>query len=493
MLDDASGASCHATLLLRVLSERPEAAALSLLEDADGNPSTTTKYAVLAQRLLRFILEKTTGDSLGESVGFPMRTRSVCPACAHAAERTAHVFCADLDPPQGSAALASLLAGGAASVRRADTQRGGAPEQPADFLALVSRALLRSDTTRAWCPACRSFQLLRTEKRATRPPAGFLALNFPVLDADAVWQLSLPTKFDLRVGEDAVDVRGEIPGEEGVENMRLVAVVSSIRDTPKGAEHLVVHVRDPSNDAGGWLLFNDFLVQPATESSVITLGDWWRTPSIALYSSSSSSSSSLPPLDPTLSSRPLLTMASTLPLTAPSSTLDVSPHTTPSTYQQRRRNNNASNRSSPSTRTTAPKRNAAVPLTQSEAALLLTKGAFRCALDAEFVVLESAKMEVFSDGTRELHRPPVHALARLSVVRANGGLLHGIPFIDDYVAVTRPIEDLATQYSGIHAGDLTAGSSPYKLSTMKEVYQKLRLLVDAQAVIIGHGLKHDFR
>ncbi|KAJ2824248.1 poly(A)-specific ribonuclease, partial [Coemansia furcata] len=494
MLADANGASCHAALLLRVLAERPEAAALALLEDADGNPATATPYAVLAQHLLRFVLEQAASEcdvAAGEPpIGFAQRTHTVCPACGAAAERTAHVFSCDLEPPQGSAALASLLAGGAASVRRADTQRGG--EQPADFLALVGRALCRSETTRAWCAGCRSFQLLRTDKRMTAPPAAMLALNFPALDAP--WQLTLPAEFDLDVGTGECPVRALLPDEEEAPlcRLRLAAVVSSIRDTPRGAEHLVVHVREPDG-GGGWLLLNDFLVQPAAESSVVALGEWWRTPSIALYAVA-------PPNAPAVvdDHPPTLSSSALQILTSPASVLDVAAHKGPLalTMQQTRRRGagkGAKPQQVPRSRVPAPRRNMAVPLTAAEAARLHTERAFRCALDAEFVVLEAAKMEVFGDGTRELHRPPVHTLARLSVVRANGGLLHGVPFIDDYVATTRPIEDLATQYSGIHAGDLTPGASPYKLSTMKEVYQKLRLLVDAKAVIIGHGLKHDFR
>ncbi|KAJ2489402.1 poly(A)-specific ribonuclease [Coemansia sp. RSA 2050] len=491
MLSDANGASCHASLLLRVLAERPEAAALALLEDADGNPATTMPYAVLAQHLLRFVLEQAASECTKQSpdlpIGFAQRTRTVCPACGTAAERAAHVFAADLDPPQGSAALASLLAGGAASVRRANTQR--ASDQPADFLLLISRALARSDTTRAWCAGCRTFQLLRTDKRITAPPAGFLALNFPVLDAP--WQLSLPNEFDLEVSIDGnCPVRALPPGETPQCRMQLAAVVSSIRDTPKGTEHLVIHVRVPQAAGGGWLLLNDFLVQPATESSVVTLGDWWRTPSIALYAQSPNKEE-----EPVTVESPV-DMSSTLILTAPTSVLDSPAYkgqSTPTTNQKRRSAKSVKPQSIARSRFVAAKRNTAVPLTQAEAAQLLTERSFRCALDAEFVVLEAAKMEVFGDGTRELHRPPVHTLARLSVVRANGGLLHSVPFIDDYVAATRPIEDLATQYSGIHAGDLTAGTSPYKLSTMKEVYRKLRLLVDSKAIIIGHGLKHDFR
>ncbi|KAJ2866522.1 poly(A)-specific ribonuclease [Coemansia aciculifera] len=499
MLSDANGASCHASLLLRVLAERPEAAALALLEDADGNPATATPYAVLAQHLLRFVLEQVANECKLTSeppIGFAQRTHTVCPACGTAAERTAHVFAADLEPPQGSAALASLLAGGAASVRRADTQR--ASDQPADFLSLVSRALARSDTTRAWCAGCRSFQLLRTDKRITAPPAGILALNFPVLDA--AWQLSLPNEFDLEVSADGdCPVRALPPGEGTGQQcrMQLAAVVSSIRDTPKGAEHLVVHVREPQSAGGGWLLLNDFLVQPVAESSVVTLGDWWRTPSIALYALASGCEETLRVETPVTQCHTPPSISSTLILTAPTSVLDSSTHKGQPTLtmHQRRRAAKAvkPHHSIPRTRLAAAKRNMAVPLTQAEAVRLLTDRSFRCALDAEFVVLEAAKMEVFGDGTRELHRPPVHTLARLSVVRANGGLLHGVPFIDDYVAATRPIEDLATQYSGIHAGDLTPGASPHKLSTMKEVYRKLRLLVDAKAIIIGHGLKHDFR
>ncbi|KAJ2641841.1 poly(A)-specific ribonuclease, partial [Coemansia sp. RSA 1694] len=528
MLADAGGASCHAALLLRELAARPDAAALALLEDADGN-AAATPCAVLAQRLLRFLLEQASSEirsSAPSPIGFTQRTRSACPACGAAAERTAHVFAADLEPPQGAAQLAALLAGGAASLRRADASsspiNSSRPsqqqqsssrqqQQQADFLALVARALARSDTTRAWCAGCRSFQLLRTDKRMTQPPAGFLALNFPVV-LDAAWQLSLPTEFDLCVSTSsssspdsaaaaAAPASGDccppvrvLPTSGGAESestsdgqsvchMRLVAVVSSIRDTPKGAEHLVVHVREPhqpstddgsgsGSDGGGWLLLNDFLVQPAAEASVVSLGDWWRTPSIALYSTSSSS---LPPSPVSIST------ASTHILTAPASVLDAASHTShhQSMYQshhhQKRRAAETAAKMQheqsiprPRVAVSAPRRNAAVPLTQAEAALLLTDRSFRCALDAEFVVLEAAKMEVFSDGTRELHRPPVHALARLSVVRANGGLLHGVPFIDDYVAATRPIEDLATQYSGIHAGDLTVGVSPHKLSTMKE-------------------------
>ncbi|KAJ2082203.1 poly(A)-specific ribonuclease [Coemansia sp. RSA 988] len=606
MLASANGASCHATLLLRVLSERPEAAALALLEELNGSTAagataaTATvgagsgglSYALLAQRLMRFFLEQTnnecqwptselplyylkpdTGDAPKQRVvehvfGFPQQTRTTCPVCKTANDRESHVFSVDLEPPQGTAGLASVLAGGLVSVKRAESQRNS---RKADMLGLIERSLARLETTRAWCACCKKFQLLQTEKRITRAPVGYLALNFPALASSqslsggggsvaagllsnsatattaettsaavsggalgtqagsglnedgCSWQMTLPTSFELSVGADdetsdhpvqvraadhsdasAADAVAEGDGAlcpssvlgGAKEQFQLVALVSSIRDVRRGPEHLIVHVRDPE-DPTAWLLFNDFLVQPVTEDSVVGLYDWWRVPSIAIYANAQRQQ-----LDEVVDAvcRHHPYRISTKILTTPKSVLDVQQLQ----YQQQLRQqpsylqrSNPGRLGSPSSlqnnnNNNSRMRNRAVPLSKVEAGLL-ERGEFKCALDAEFVVLEEAKMEVFSDGTRSLHRPPMHALARLSAVRANGGDLHGVPFIDDYVAISRPIADLATLYSGIHAGDLAVGISPYKLSTMKEVYKKLRLLVDSHCVFIGHGLKHDFR
>ncbi|KAJ1948094.1 poly(A)-specific ribonuclease, partial [Linderina macrospora] len=198
MLETADGSSCHATHLLHVIRQRPEAVALALLEDAHGNPTDGASYSVLTQRLLRFVLEQANNEcvTLGITgqgptmskrvveaiIGFPQATQTTCPVCSSQQSRDSHVFAVDLDSPYGSADLAMLLAGGSASVKRAEQSRRKNHQGVAE---LIEQALCKSETTRAWCAQCKKFQLLQTEKYMTRVPTGYLAVNFPMIDGQS--------------------------------------------------------------------------------------------------------------------------------------------------------------------------------------------------------------------------------------------------------------------------------------------------------------------
>lgn len=134
-------------------------------------------------------------------------------------------------------------------------------------------------------------------------------------------------------------------------------------------------------------------------------------------------------------------------------------------------------------------RNAAVGLQASEDAP--RKGSL-LGLDCEFVMVSRDEADIFADGTREVVIPARMALARVSVVRGYGEL-QGKALIDDYVSVRESVVDYLTRFSGLCEGDLQSGRSRYTVCSLKSVYKKLRCLVDAGCVFVGHGLKSDFR
>ncbi|KAN0062546.1 poly(A)-specific ribonuclease [Thecaphora frezii] len=114
------------------------------------------------------------------------------------------------------------------------------------------------------------------------------------------------------------------------------------------------------------------------------------------------------------------------------------------------------------------------------------------AIDAEFVALNQEELEIRSDGTRSVIRPTRLSLARVSVLRGQGPR-EGEAFIDDYIFTQEEVVDYLTKFSGIQKGDLDPKTSRYTLVPLKVAYKKLRLLVDARCIFIGHGLQKDFR
>ena len=95
-------------------------------------------------------------------------------------------------------------------------------------------------------------------------------------------------------------------------------------------------------------------------------------------------------------------------------------------------------------------------------------------------------------------------LARVSVVRGGssdeGGLSGGsssedslVPVIDDYIRAVEPVHDYLTRFSGLIAGDLDPALTKHHIVELKHAYLKLRYLIDAGCIFVGHGLKQDFK
>ena len=64
---------------------------------------------------------------------------------------------------------------------------------------------------------------------------------------------------------------------------------------------------------------------------------------------------------------------------------------------------------------------------------------------------------------------------------------------DDYVLPSEPVMDYLTRFSGLTAEDLDPATSRHNLVTSRTAYLKLRYLIDRGCVLVGHGLKKDFR
>lgn len=115
------------------------------------------------------------------------------------------------------------------------------------------------------------------------------------------------------------------------------------------------------------------------------------------------------------------------------------------------------------------------------------------AIDAEFVMLKPEKLEVKCNGSKQLIRPKLTSLARVSVLRGDNVEKQGVPFIDDYVVHKTKIYNYLTNFSGIEENDLDLIKSLKNLVTLQTAYRRLWLLLNMGCVFVGHGLYNDFR
>ncbi|KAJ3407564.1 poly(A)-specific ribonuclease [Chytridiales sp. JEL 0842] len=473
MLQSSNGANCQATNFLRAFGSSQEASALGVLEP-EAPSTVTVNYANLIQNFNRFILEQLHKESLQgggdgknnsdagagsqqkisymqESVGLEVLNVNKC-QCQNQESREIHSFVVDM-----------LYKKTPASAKTAAPQK-----QDTQFCTILQQSLNRVTHARAWCSSCSKYQQTSTE-RIVKQTKDVVIINLGnFLDEELEggvedWKEWIAPRISINVETSGVTVTDipngpedqffEIDGDE----YQLKAIISEIRDKNE-PRHLVAHVQVP--DESKWYLFNDFLIQPVEEEECFQITKW-KVPVILKYERKEQRGLDLPP---TLLNYDILLKT---------------------VHVNRRKELMMQYK----------------PLGPDE---LPKSPGFLCAIDSEFVALvkdphflmpcmnPQEETELRSDGTRHMLRPSKMALARVSVIRGDGPL-ESTAFIDDYISISETVVDYLTEFSGIKAGDLDPNSSRHPLVPLKTAYKKLRLLVDAGCIFVGHGLKKDFR
>jgi len=220
-------------------------------------------------------------------------------------------------------------------------------------------------------------------------------------------------------------------------------------------EDVVKHWDDP----GQWFVWNDFALQPSTDAEVRKAHSEWKRPCLVVYSVDG------------LAER-----------------VEHLAHTvTPSAGKAAYLSQEFSLMHQPP----VPLEGYAPTFTAlSPGESTLQRGAL-VAIDAEFVAVTREVTRVGARGKTIVVKPARLALARVSCLRGDGPMA-GVPFIDSYVQQAEPVVDYLTRFSGLVPGDLDPSVTRHYIETMKAAYLKLRQLVDAGAVFVGHGLKTDF-
>ncbi|KAI9199852.1 ubiquitin carboxyl-terminal hydrolase-domain-containing protein [Polychytrium aggregatum] len=494
MLEDSKGMNCQASNFLRAFSTNTQASALGLFEPEDAK--VTVSYSALIQSFNRFILEQLQQDLLGDVPPAPSEepqqwlldrdyTSATCPSmiqqiyglclqststcqCASTVSREISPFVIDLIYPKKPSKPSN------APVAEVSPKLQGCTKRPQSlFCEILQSSLHREALTKAWCDNCGKYQSTTQSKHLKSLP-NFINVNANATADEelAIWREDIsvvPLRIALvltgtgltvvQLAKDSVEIPAEY--EDVIQQATEIAIYDLhacvVEVLQANAPHLVAQIRvskpvDELDDAAQryqWYLFNDFLVQPLSESEVVQSRKW-KVPAVLNYAR----------IDMAEVFRP-----ETLP-----TELDID-----ILFEEK-----PANRRSDLSIFSSPLRPDEVP---TEPGLIV-------AIDAEFVALSNEETEIRSDGTRSVLRPSRLGLARVSVLRGDGECT---PFIDDYIVTTEPVVDYLTEFSGIKAGDLDPTTSTHPLVPLKMAYRKLRLLVDLGCIFVGHGLKKDFR
>ncbi|GAM89839.1 hypothetical protein ANO11243_078780 [Dothideomycetidae sp. 11243] len=451
MLEKAGGMNCQASNFLKVYGNLPDAVTLGLMEELHNTPLTA-----MIQSANRYFL-RSFSEAFKRLPPYSGHMEHAITTLAMTAIKCGHCNNEMLKP--GATAVHDL-------VYPAKTVKLHPRAPRPTFSQILKQSVERQEQTRGWCDRCKRYQQLSTRKTIQETPK-VLMINAAIhsMDNRQLWATPnwLPHEIGVIVNNgqffcyEGQDLRLHLQrGVYDITVYELVGFVADIQSVENQSSHLVslVNVSPSSPETGdrqSWHLFNDFLVRQIAPEEALRFDANWKMPSVLAFQAKSSSKviddSWKATLDPTLLYQ-----------------LPRGPFKNPD----------------PSVlRPLAMGAETPVPL-------------MPVAIDAEFVALSKAEIDVRADGTRETIRPPRHGLARVSVLRGSGKDT-SLPFIDDYIAISEPVIDYLTEWSGINPGDLDRSMSKHNLVSLKAAYKKLWLLLNLGVVFVGHGLAKDFR
>jgi PAB-dependent poly(A)-specific ribonuclease subunit 2 len=454
MLEKAAGLNCQATNFLKTFSGLSNAVSLNLLEEFAPNVALTS----MIQNLNRFLLDKLSEEfrQMLPNHGEPSLMDQVLETQARASMRCAQ--CAN-ETIRGGKSFVNELVYPAKHVMK--NTRMARPT----FSQILKASVERQDQTRGWCTKCNRYQQMVQRKTIQSVP-GVLILNAAIQSHEAklLWSIPnwLPQEIGIIVDQgqfycfEGQDLKLHLQrGAFDIKVYELVGVVADINSGEHQKPHLVATINtapsspDPDTD-DKWHLFNDFLVRPIPKEEALRFEPSWKLPSVLTYQLKAARHQIDDSWKENLDTSILYRWWSSNP--------------------------------------TPPEEDFKLLQPANEA----PRPGYPVAIDAEFIRLQAEEIEMKADGTRQTIRPDRKGLARVSVCRGEGEIA-GIPFIDDYIAVTETVVDYLTEWSGISPGDLNRETSPHAPVSLKHAYKKLWLLLNLGCVFVGHSLANDFR
>ena len=358
-----------------------------------------------------------------------------------------------------------------------------------DFATILERSFHRIYFNKTWCEHCKHLQQVEQHRDLRSLPPTLLLSVGSLKDSDcwpgpnagkvtingtaviSPWlPLSIEIEVDSATGEPHVVGAAGRPssassGPTTTSVYELTAVISHVLDQSPLAPssgNLVAHIRVPARMAeahgapvngegegvdGGWYLFNDFQVTQTSAAEAVRFPSWKR-PCFIAYTKRSAEP--IPPEQPDL-------------------LLDCSLFLNPLLLNQKHR---------------------VAPVAFHHESQLPNSGEL-VAIDSEFVSLSATGVVSELDGTHTTITPSNLSVARVSCVFGQGASV-GRPLIDDYIFTPEPVVDYLTRFSGVTPRDLDPMTTNKRLVPFKDVYLKLRYLVDRGCILVGHGLANDF-